>query len=92
MTKNAVRQIEVNRCVSFRRVSGVVESDESKNAHVICGPQPLSKTSAFSQGGPATTGHSRDAKLESVRDRPATVSGTVAEEMLDRQQKRTEAV
>ena len=75
------------------RVSGVGGLNESEDAHVIRGPQPLSKkTSAFSQGGPGNTGHSRDAKLESVRDRPATVSGTVAEEMLKRQQKRTGTV
>jgi hypothetical protein len=66
---------------------------ESENAHVIDESQPLSrKTSAFSQGGPGTTGHSRDAKLESVRDRPATVSGTAADEMLERQQKRSGSV
>lgn len=60
---------------------------------MICESQPLSKkTSAFSQGGPGTTDHSRDAKLESVRERPATVSGTVAEEMLKRQQERTGTV
>ena len=74
-------------------MSGVVELGETDYAHVIRGSQPLSKkTSAFSQGGPGTTGHSKDAKLESVRDRPATVSGTVAAEMLERQQNRTGSV
>ena len=74
-------------------MSGVVDLGVSEYAHVIGRSQPLSKkTSAFSQGGPGTTGHSRDAKLESVRDRPATVSGTVAAEMLERQQKRTGSV
>ena len=77
----------------FQSVSGVVESCWSEDAHVIGESQPVSKkTSAFSQGGPGTTGHSRDAKLESVRDRPATVSGTVVREMLERQQERTGSV
>jgi hypothetical protein len=66
---------------------------ECEYAHVIGESQPVSrKTSACSQGGPGTTGHSRDAKLESVRDRPATVSGTAADEMLERQQKRSGSV
>lgn len=76
-----------------RQVSGVAGLGESEKAHVIDGAQPLSrKTSASSQGGPGTTGHSREAKLESVRDRPATESGTATDDLLKRQQGRTESV
>jgi hypothetical protein len=83
-------------CANVRGSKASQESlglGEIEYAHVIDESQPLSKkSSAFSQGGPGTTGHSRDAKLESVRDRPATVSGPAADEMLERQQKRTGTV